>query len=30
MDGVVGYNFLRRFRVTIDYPNPLLWLGAAA
>ncbi len=26
LDGVVGYNFLRRFRVTIDYPNSLLWL----
>ena len=30
VDGVVGYNFLRRFRVTIDYPNHLLWLSAAA
>jgi predicted aspartyl protease len=30
VDGVVGYNFLRRFRVTIDYPNHLLWLCAAA
>jgi len=26
LDGVVGYNFLRRFRVTIDYPNSMLWL----
>jgi predicted aspartyl protease len=30
VDGVVGYNFLRRFRVTIDYPNHLLWLSAQA
>ena len=26
VDGVLGYNFLRRFRVTIDYPNSVLWL----
>ena len=30
LDGVVGYNFLRRFRVTIDYPNSMLWLVKAA
>jgi predicted aspartyl protease len=29
VDGVVGYNFLRRFRVTIDYPNNALWLERA-
>jgi predicted aspartyl protease len=27
VDGVVGYNFLRRFRVTIDYPNGVMWLN---
>ena len=27
VDGVLGYNFLRRFRVTIDYPNGVLWLN---
>jgi predicted aspartyl protease len=26
LDGVVGYNFLRHFRVTLDYPNGQLWL----
>lgn len=26
LDGIVGYNFLRRFRVTIDYPNAVLCL----
>jgi predicted aspartyl protease len=26
VDGVVGYNFLRGFRVTIDYPNGVLWM----
>ncbi len=26
LDGVVGYNYLREFRVTIDYPNQLLRL----
>ena len=26
LDGVVGYSFLRHFRVTIDYPNSVLWL----
>jgi predicted aspartyl protease len=30
LDGVVGYNFLRRFRVTIDYPNARLCLVKAA
>jgi len=30
VDGVVGYNFLRGFRVTIDYPNSRLWLERAA
>lgn len=30
LDGVVGYNFLRRFRVTIDYPNSMLWLVKTA
>jgi predicted aspartyl protease len=26
LDGVIGYNFLREFRVTIDYPNETLRL----
>ena len=26
VDGLLGYSFLRRFRVTIDYPHRLLWL----
>jgi predicted aspartyl protease len=26
LDGIVGYNFLRHFRVTLDYPNGVLWL----
>lgn len=26
LDGIVGYNFLRHFRVTVDYPNGVLWL----
>ena len=26
LDGVLGYNFLRHFRVTLDYPNGVLWL----
>jgi predicted aspartyl protease len=30
VDGVVGYNFLRRFRVTIDYPNGVMWLVRSA
>lgn len=30
IDGVVGYNFLRGFKVTIDYPGSTLSLVAAA
>ena len=26
VDGLLGYSFLRRFRVTIDYPHRILWL----
>lgn len=26
LDGVLGYNFLRQFRVTLDYPASTLWL----
>ncbi|MEO5617332.1 MAG: aspartyl protease family protein [Candidatus Eisenbacteria bacterium] len=26
VDGLIGYSFLRRFRVTIDYPHRVLWL----
>jgi hypothetical protein len=26
IDGLLGYSFLRRFRVTIDYPHRILWL----
>ena len=26
LDGIVGYNFLREFTVTIDYPAETLWL----
>jgi predicted aspartyl protease len=29
LDGVLGYNFLRHFRVTLDYPNGVLWLMRA-
>ena len=29
LDGIVGYNFLRHFRVTLDYPNSVLWLVKA-
>ena len=29
LDGIVGYNFLRHFRVTLDYPNRVLWLVKA-
>ena len=29
LDGVLGYNFLRHFRVTLDYPNGVLWLMKA-
>lgn len=24
--GLIGYSFLKRFRVTVDYPNRVLWL----
>jgi hypothetical protein len=27
LDGVLGYNFLRRYRVTIDYPEARLFLA---
>lgn len=26
LDGILGYNFLRQFRVTLDYPSGTLWL----
>jgi hypothetical protein len=26
LDGIVGYNFLRNYKVVIDYPNQLLSL----
>lgn len=26
LDGIIGYNFLRNYQVTIDYPNHLLSL----
>jgi clan AA aspartic protease (TIGR02281 family) len=26
VDGIIGYNFLKRYRVTIDYANRLLYL----
>jgi hypothetical protein len=26
LDGILGYNYLRNFRVTIDYPNEILAL----
>lgn len=29
LDGIIGYNFLRHFRVTIDYPAARLWLAKA-
>ncbi len=29
LDGIVGYNFLREFRVTIDYPQGRLLLEAS-
>jgi len=29
LDGILGYNFLRHFRVTIDYPASTLWLMKA-
>ena len=27
LDGIIGYSFLRRFRVTIDYPRARLTLA---
>jgi len=30
LDGILGYNFLRHFRVTLDYPNGVLWLMKTA
>ena len=30
VDGLLGYSFLRRFRVTIDYPHRVLWLEPVA
>ena len=29
LDGILGYNFLRHFRVTLDYPGGTLWLMKA-
>lgn len=29
LDGILGYNFLRHFRVTLDYPVSTLWLMKA-
>jgi predicted aspartyl protease len=29
LEGILGYNFLRHFRVTLDYPNGMLWLMRA-
>lgn len=29
LDGIVGYNFLRHYKVAIDYPNEKLSLFAA-
>jgi len=29
LDGILGYNFLRHFRVTLDYPAATLWLMKA-
>ena len=26
LDGIIGYNFLKQFSVTIDYPNEVLYL----
>jgi hypothetical protein len=26
LDGVIGYNFLNAYRLTIDYPNEMLYL----
>lgn len=30
LEGILGYNFLRHFRVTLDYPKGVLWLVRAA
>jgi predicted aspartyl protease len=30
IDGILGYNFLRHFRVTLDYPQGVLWLMKTA
>lgn len=30
IEGVLGYNFLRHFRVTVDYPEGVLWLMRTA
>lgn len=30
VDGLLGYSFLRRFRITIDYPHRILWLEPIA
>lgn len=30
VDGLLGFSFLRRFRVTIDYPHRVLWLEPIA
>lgn len=29
LDGIIGYNFLRNYKVTIDYPNQMLSLFPA-
>lgn len=29
LDGIIGYNFLNQFRVTVDYPNKILDLASA-
>jgi predicted aspartyl protease len=30
IEGILGYNFLRHFRVTLDYPGGVLWLMKSA
>lgn len=30
IEGILGYNFLRHFRVTLDYPGGMLWLMRTA
>ena len=30
VDGLLGFSFLRRFRITIDYPHRILWLEPVA